>query len=36
MKEKKSNKKAQDIAWEMFEQTGKIEYYELYKNLKNN
>ncbi len=32
---KKVDKSAENIAWEMFEKTGKIEYYTLYKNLKN-
>lgn len=32
---RKVNESAENIAWAMFEKTGKIEYYTLYKNLKN-
>lgn len=32
--ERKQSKTAQQIAWEMFEQTGNVAYYMLYKQLK--
>ncbi len=35
MKKQNSDFDAMEVAWEMFEKTGKIEYYTLYKNLKN-
>jgi hypothetical protein len=34
MRERENNKAAK-LAWEMFEKTGKVEYYTLYRNLKN-
>ncbi len=30
----KENRKAADIAWELFEKTGNLSYYMLYKRLK--
>ncbi|MBQ3116599.1 MAG: YqzL family protein [Clostridia bacterium] len=32
-KDKTSNFKAREVAWKMFEKTGEISYYLLYKNL---
>lgn len=32
-KAKTSNGKAKELAWQMFEKTGEISYYMLYKNL---
>ena len=34
MKEERGGKAAHEIAWELFEQTGNLSYYMLYKRLK--